>query len=58
MQTVEDVRAGVPAPPDSPQNVPGPGPTPPPGPEEPLLPAEPAERPSEGDGGEDEENEG
>jgi hypothetical protein len=58
MRAVELPFAGVPAPPDSPQNVPGEGPTPPPGPEEPLLPAEPTERPSERDGeepGEDED---
>jgi hypothetical protein len=58
MSAVELPSAGVPAPPDAPQNVPGPGPTPPPGPDEPLLPAEPAERPSEGDGDEQEEDEG
>jgi hypothetical protein len=53
MTAVKVPRAGVPAPPDSPQNVPGEGPTPPPGPEEPLLPAEPVVAPSEG-GDEDE----
>lgn len=61
MRAVEVPLAGVPAPPDSPQNVPGEGPTPPPGPEEPLLPGpevEPAERPSEGDGEDERADEG
>jgi hypothetical protein len=44
---------GVPAPPDSPANVPG-APDPPPGPEEPLLPGGPELKPDEGeDGGDD-----
>jgi hypothetical protein len=48
MRLLDDVRAGVPAPPDSPANVPG-DPVEPPGPEEPLLPGGPEAPERDGD---------
>ena len=58
MQSVAALRAGVPAPPDSPANVPG-EPSERPGPSEPLLPGFPESEPErEREDGDDEKEKG
>lgn len=52
VRLLDEPRAGVPAPPDSPANVPG-DPVEPPGPEEPLLPGGPEAPERDGDEEED-----